>query len=51
MVASEADRGKRGWWGETRLVGAGEADGGCKAPATSPSPLAPNTRETTGPNP
>ena len=43
--------GKRGWWGQARLVGAGEANGGRKPPATSSSPPAPNTREATGPNP
>jgi len=28
MGASEADRGKRGRWGQARLVGAGETGGG-----------------------
>jgi len=28
MVAGEADRGKRGRWGQARLVGASEAGGG-----------------------
>jgi hypothetical protein len=32
-------------------VGAGEANGGRKPPASCPSPPAPNTREATGPNP
>jgi len=32
-------------------MGAGEADGGRKPPATCPSPQAPNTRDATGPNP
>ena len=30
--ASEADGGKRGWWGQARPVGAGEANGGRKPP-------------------
>jgi len=38
-------------WGQARLVGAGEANGGRKPPASCPSPPAPNTREATGPNP
>jgi len=38
-------------WGQVRLVGAGEANGSRKPPATFPSPPAPNTREATGPNP
>jgi hypothetical protein len=56
-VAGEADGGKRGWWGQARPVGAGEAggagevNGGRKPPAFCPSPPAPNTREATGPNP
>ena len=28
MGADEADGGKRGWWGQVRLVGAGETGGG-----------------------
>jgi hypothetical protein len=32
-------------------MGAGEAKGGRKPPASCPSPPAPNTREATGPNP
>jgi hypothetical protein len=32
-------------------MGAGEANGGRKPPASCPSPPAPNTREATGPNP
>jgi len=43
--------GMRGRWGQARLVGAGEANGGRKPPASCPSPPAPNTREATGPNP
>ena len=39
--------GRRGWWGQARLVGAGEANGGRKPPASCPS-LRPNA---TGPNP
>ena len=27
MVAGEVDGGRRGWWGQTRLVGAGEVNG------------------------
>jgi len=50
MGASEADGGKRGWWGQTRLVGAGEANGGCKPPASCPS-LRPNATTATGPIP
>jgi len=42
---------RRGRWGQARLVGAGEANGGRKPPATCPSPPALNTREATGPNP
>jgi hypothetical protein len=38
-------------WGQANLVGAGEANGGRKLPASCPSPPAPNTREATGPNP
>jgi len=49
--AGEADGGRRGWWGQARLVGADEANGGRKPPASCPSPPAPNTREATGPNP
>jgi hypothetical protein len=26
MVAGKADGGRRGWWGQTRLVGAGEVN-------------------------
>jgi hypothetical protein len=51
MGAGEADGGRRGWWGQARLVGAGEDNGGRKPPATCPSPPARNTREATGPNP
>jgi len=29
--------GKRGWWGQARLVGAGEANGGRKPPGQIPS--------------
>jgi len=43
MGAGEADGGRRGWWGQARMVGAGEANGGCKPPASCPSPPAPNT--------
>jgi hypothetical protein len=49
--------GRRGRWGQARLVGAGEtggageANGGRKPPASCPSPPAPDTREATGPNP
>jgi hypothetical protein len=43
--------GRRGRWGQARLVGAGEANGGRKPPASCPSPPTPNTREATGPNP
>ena len=32
MGASEAGGGKGGWWGQARLVGAGEANGGRKPP-------------------
>jgi len=49
--AGEADEGRQGRWGQARLVGAGEANGGRKPPASCPSPPAPNTREATGPNP
>jgi len=37
MGASEAGGGKRGWWGQARLVGAGEANGGRKPPGQIPS--------------
>jgi len=43
--------GRRGRWGQARLMGAGEANGGGKPPASCPSPPAPSTREATGPNP
>jgi hypothetical protein len=51
MGAGEADGGRRGWWGQTRLVGAGEVNGGGKPPASCPSPPASKTKEATGPNP
>jgi hypothetical protein len=51
MGASEADGGRRGRWGQTRLVGGGKANGGGKPPASSPSPPASETKEATGPNP
>ena len=51
MGASEADGGRRGRWGQTRLVGAGKADGGGKPPASYPCPPASDTKEATGPNP
>jgi len=38
---------RRGWWGQTRLVGAGEVNGGGKPPAECP---ASKTKEATGPN-
>jgi len=38
-------------WGQARLVGAGEADGGGQPPASCPSPPASKTKEATGPNP
>jgi len=47
-------RGRRGparLVGQTRLVGAGEANGGGKPPASCPSPPASQTMEATGPNP
>jgi len=50
MGASEADGGRRGWWGQARLVGAGEANGGRKPPASCPS-LRPNATKATGANP
>jgi len=34
-------------WGQARQMGAGEANGGRKPPASCPSPPAPNTREAT----
>jgi len=37
MGESEAGGGKRGWWGQARLVGAGEANGGRKPPGQIPS--------------
>jgi len=37
MGAGEADRGKQGRWGQARLVGAGEANGGRKPPGQIPS--------------
>jgi len=43
--------GRRGWCGQARLVGAGEANGGHKPLASCPSLPAPNTWEATGPNP
>jgi len=36
MGASEAGGGKRGRWGQARLVGAGEANGGRKPPGQIP---------------
>ena len=51
MGAGQADVGRRDWWGQVRLVGADEAKGGRKPPASGPSPPAPDTREATGPNP
>jgi len=50
MGASEAGGGRRDRWGQVKLVGAGEANGGRNPPALCPSPPAPNTREATGPN-
>jgi len=43
--------GRRGRWGQAILVGAGEANGGRKSPATCPSPPAPNTKEAIRLNP
>jgi len=43
--------GRRGSWGQTRLVGAGKVNEGRKPPVSCPSPPTPNTREATGPNP
>ena len=51
MEVREADDGKRGRWGQARLVGAGEANGGGKPPASCPSPPASKTKKATGPNP
>jgi hypothetical protein len=51
MGAGKPDGGWRDWWGQTRLVGAGEVNGGGKPPASCPSPLASKTKEATGPNP
>jgi hypothetical protein len=51
MGAGEADGDRRGWWRQTRLAGAGEANGGGKPPASCPSPPASQTKEATGPNP
>jgi len=42
--------GRRGRWGQARLVGAGEANGGRKPPASCPS-LRSNATKATGPNP
>jgi hypothetical protein len=42
--------GRRGRWRQARPVGTGEANGGRKPPASSPSLLAPKTKEATGPN-
>ena len=50
MRAGEADGGRRGRWGQARLGGAGEANGGRKPPASRPS-LRPNATKATGPNP
>jgi len=43
--------GRRGRWGQERVVGAGEANGGREPPATCLSPPAPNSKDTTGPHP
>jgi len=51
MGVREADGGRRGRWGQARLVGAGEACGGGQPPASCPSPLASKTKEASGPNP
>jgi len=51
MGADEADGGRRGRWGQTRPVGAGEADRGGKPSASCPSPPASQTKEATKPNP
>jgi hypothetical protein len=51
MGAGKADGGRRGWWGQTRLVGAGKVNGGGKPLASCPSPPASKTKEATGPNP
>jgi len=50
MGAGEVGGGRRGWWGQMRPVGAGEANGGGKPPASCPSPPASKTKEATGPN-
>jgi len=50
MGASEADGGRRSWWGQARLVGAGEANEGRKPPASCQG-LRPNATKATGPNP
>jgi hypothetical protein len=52
----EAEHQRWGWascsaWGQARLVGAGEVNGGRKPPASCPSPPALNTEEATGPIP
>jgi hypothetical protein len=38
-------------WGQARLVGTGDADGGGQPPASCLSPLASKNKEATGPNP
>jgi hypothetical protein len=47
----EANGGRRDPWGQARLVGAGEANGGGKPPASCPGPPASKTKKATGPNP
>jgi len=37
LGARESGGGRRGWWGQARLVGAGEANGGRKLPGQTPS--------------
>jgi hypothetical protein len=51
MGAGEANGGRRGWWGQTRLVGQARSMGGRKPPASCPSPPALNTKEATRPKP
>ena len=51
MGAGKADEGRQGWWGQTRLVGAGKVNGGGKPLASCHSPPASKTKEATRPNP
>jgi len=51
MGAGKADGGRRGRRGQTRLVGAGEANRDGKPPASCPSLLPWKTKEGTEPNP